>query len=61
MSRCKYKDKECDETDECEKLFVSCDECEHIDSEGYCDNKDGTCFPNFVDGLSVCCKKFIGK
>lgn len=60
MTKCAYHtDKECIETDDCESLFVSCDECEFIDSEGCCDNINGSRFPYFVDGLAVCCRKFI--
>lgn len=59
MTKCEYyADRECIETDECESMFVSCDECECIDSEGYCDNKNGGSFLDFVDGLAVCCKQF---
>lgn len=61
MTRCAYKDSECVETDDCDSLFVSCDDCEFIDTEGYCDNKRGSRYPNFVDGLAVCCKCFLYK
>lgn len=58
MNRCKYQDKECIETDDCESLFVACNECKHMDSEGYCVNKSGSYYLDFVDGLAVCCKCF---
>lgn len=51
-------DRECIETDECDSLSVNCDECEYMDSEGYCDNKASSRFPSFVDGLAVCCRQF---
>jgi hypothetical protein len=59
MTKCVYdSNKECIETDDCDLLLVCCDECVDIDSEGYCDNKLGSHFPNFVDGLVVCCNQF---
>jgi len=59
MDKCAYySDRECIETDDCDVLMVNCDECLHVDSEGYCDHKNGSQFPNFVDGLVVCCRQF---
>lgn len=59
MIKCEYyADRECIETNDCDSMFVSCDKCEYIDSEGYCDNKNGSRFPKFVDGLAVCCRQF---
>ena len=59
MTKCAYHvDRECIEIDGCDLFFVCCDECEYIDSEGYCDNKSGRRSFQFVDGIVVCCKQF---
>lgn len=60
--RCEYNsDKTCDESRECEKLSVSCDECKFISEEGDCDNSESKNYCRFMDGLTTCCSLFKGK
>jgi hypothetical protein len=51
--RCQYhSNKPCND---CDKHLVICRYCNHIDSEGDCDNSDSKYYGECMDGVTVCC------
>lgn len=56
--RCQHHSKNCTE---CDEYLVSCNKCEHIDSEGYCNNSDCRFYEELVEDLAVCCALFMSK
>lgn len=60
--KCEYDiNKICEESEECQSKFVSCDECSFINEEGDCDNSESVNNCRFMDGLSTCCSLFKKK
>jgi hypothetical protein len=43
---------------ECDEHLFACNDCEHIDSEGDCNNSSSQKYGECVDNIAICCGLF---